>query len=179
MLDFLRYDSAGHKKPPVDKKRRMRLLRSYIPDWIITIGLWVSLASCAVSDLHSALGKSAHAHRLDVPHQAVFYALDKIIGYRRLFSITDESLQHPYAEHERVPVYALALIAGVFPLLVILVTAALITRSFWDAHNGVLGLALSLGLTVTFTDIVKVSPGGTGLWWSSYSEMKSGISNPS
>jgi hypothetical protein len=58
-------------------------------------------------------------------------------------------------------VYALALIAGVFPLLVILVTAALITRSFWDAHNGVLGLALSLGLTVTFTDIVKVSPGGT------------------
>jgi diacylglycerol diphosphate phosphatase/phosphatidate phosphatase len=29
-------------------------------------------------------------------------------------------------------------------------------RSFWDAHNGILGLVLSLGLCVTFTDIVKV-----------------------
>ena len=42
MLDFLRVNSAQHKKPPVDKKRRMKLLKSYIPDWVITIGLWVS-----------------------------------------------------------------------------------------------------------------------------------------
>lgn len=30
-------------------------------------------------------------------------------------------------------------------------------RSFWDVHTGLLGLVLSLGLGVTFTDIVKVS----------------------
>lgn len=36
--------------------------------------------------------------------RAIFYLLDKINGYRRLFSITDESLAHPYAEHERIPV---------------------------------------------------------------------------
>lgn len=34
--------------------------------------------------------------------------------------------------------------------------SALVRRSFWDAHSGILGLVLSLGLTVTFTNIVKV-----------------------
>lgn len=53
--------------------------------------------------------------------------------------------------------YALALIAGVFPLIVILLTAAFYTRSFYDAQVGALGLGLSLGLTVTLTDIIKVS----------------------
>lgn len=60
--------------------------------------------------------------------------------------------------------WALALIGGVFPLVFILCTAAFWTRSFWDAHCGVLGLALSLGITSTFTDIVKVrkpNPKGT------------------
>lgn len=54
-------------------------------------------------------------------------------------------------------VWALALIAGVFPLIVILLTAAFYTRSFYDAQVGALGLGLSLGLTATLTDIIKVS----------------------
>jgi diacylglycerol diphosphate phosphatase/phosphatidate phosphatase len=86
--------------------------------------------------------------------QAVFYALDKVNGYRRLFSITDTSLLHPYAEHERIPVWALALIAGIFPLIVILVWAGAGRKSWFDAQ---VGLGLSLGLTSTFTNIVKVS----------------------
>jgi diacylglycerol diphosphate phosphatase/phosphatidate phosphatase len=79
--------------------------------------------------------------------QAVFYALDKVNGYRRLFSITDTSLLHPYAEHERIPVWA----------LVILVWAGAGRKSWFDAQVGALGLGLSLGLTSTFTNIVKVS----------------------
>ncbi|KAJ9098055.1 hypothetical protein QFC19_006490 [Naganishia cerealis] len=131
---------AGHKKQPtgplgrtrapMDKKRRNKMIASYLADWVLTIFLW-----------------------------AIFYLLDKINGYRRLFSITDESLAHPFAEKERIPVYALALIAGVFPLVVILLTAAFYTRSFYDAQVGALGLALSLGLTVTLTDIIKITVG--------------------
>lgn len=93
----------------------------------------------------------------DPLYQAVFYALDKVNGYRRLFSITDTSLLHPYAEHERIPVWALALIAGIFPLIVILVWAGAGRKSWFDAQVGALGLGLSLGLTSTFTNIVKVS----------------------
>lgn len=90
------------------------------------------------------------------PRQAVFYALDKVNGYRRLFSITDTSLRHPYAEHERIPVYALALISGIFPLLVVLIWAGAGRKSWFDAQVGALGLGLTLGLTSTFTNIVKV-----------------------
>lgn len=60
------------------------------------------------------------------------------------------------ADPNHAQVYALALIAGVFPLIVILLTAAFYTRSFYDAQVGALGLGLSLGLTVTLTDIIKV-----------------------
>jgi hypothetical protein len=113
---------------PMTPQRRRRLWISYGLDWILTIGVW-----------------------------AVFYAIDKVNGYRRLFSITDTSLHHPYAEDERIHVWHLALIAGVFPLVVILVWTGAVRRSWFDAQVGVLGLGLTLGLTVTFTNIIKVS----------------------
>ncbi|KAG7571140.1 hypothetical protein FFLO_00965 [Filobasidium floriforme] len=115
---------------PMSPGRRRRLWQSYGLDWLLTIIVW-----------------------------AVFYALDKVNGYRRLFSITDTSLLHPYAEHERIPVWALALIAGIFPLIVILVWAGAGRKSWFDAQVGALGLGLSLGLTSTFTNIVKITVG--------------------
>lgn len=87
--------------------------------------------------------------------QALFYLLDKINGYRRLFSVTDTSLAHPYANPERIPVWLLAVLCGIVPAILIIL-AAFVRRSFWDAHNGILGLILGLGLTATFTDIIKV-----------------------
>ncbi len=51
-------------KGRVDKSRRLKLLWSYLPDWIITIGLW-----------------------------AVFYALDKINGWARKTVGTVTTLQ--------------------------------------------------------------------------------------
>jgi hypothetical protein len=115
---------------PMSPHRRRRLWKSYGLDWALTIIVW-----------------------------ALFYALDKVNGYRRLFSITDTSLRHPFAENERVPVWALALIAGIFPLLVILAWAGGKRKSWFDAQVGALGLGLGLGLSSTFTNIIKVGPG--------------------
>ncbi|WVO24596.1 uncharacterized protein IAS62_005964 [Cryptococcus decagattii] len=111
------------------RSRQWRIFISYAPDWVITIVLW-----------------------------ALFYLLDKINGYRRLFSVTDNSLAHPYANPERIPVWLLAVLCGIVPALLIIL-AAFVRRSFWDAHNGILGLILGLGLTATFTDIIKITVG--------------------
>ncbi|KAL1410923.1 hypothetical protein Q8F55_001866 [Vanrija albida] len=108
---------------------RWRVFWSYLPDWVLTIALW-----------------------------GAFYGVDKIDGYRRLFDVTDTSLAHPYARKERVPVWMLAVVCGLVPGIIILLVAA-VRRSFWDAHNGILGFILSLGLVVTFTDIIKITVG--------------------
>lgn len=112
------------------RSRRARIILSYAPDWALTIFLW-----------------------------GIFYLLDKIDGYRRLFSVTDTSLAHPYAQHERVPVWLLAVICAIVPGVLMILYALVISRSFWDAHSSILGLILCLGLIVTFTDIVKITVG--------------------
>ncbi|KAK8843500.1 hypothetical protein IAR55_007160 [Kwoniella newhampshirensis] len=113
-----------------NKSRRLRIFLSYFPDWCLTILLW-----------------------------GLFYLLDKVNGYRRLFDITDTSLAHPYADPERVPVWLLAVVCGIVPAVIIIITAGAIRRSFWDAQSGVLGLILALGLTATFTNIIKITAG--------------------
>lgn len=55
--------------------------------------------------------------------QGIFYLLDKIEGYRRLFSVTDTSLAHPYAHKERVPVWLLGVICGIAPAVIIILIA--------------------------------------------------------
>ncbi|TXT11683.1 uncharacterized protein COLE_02093 [Cutaneotrichosporon oleaginosum] len=92
------------------------------------------------------------------PDWALTIFLWVLDGYRRLFSVTDTSLAHPYAEHERIPVWSLALIAGVFPAVVIIASGSLM-RSPWDVHSGLLGLVLCLALGVTFTQIIKITVG--------------------
>ena len=144
--DYL-YPSPNRK--PVTPQRRRRLLFSYAPDWIITIGLWIAL-----------------------------YFIDKVDGFRREFSITDTSLQHTYAVNERIPVYALGLMC-LFPVIVYAAIGLGIMRSVWvsplcgtpcsaallnvfclkDFHSAVLGEVLSLALTISVTTIVKVLVG--------------------
>ncbi|KAG5639519.1 hypothetical protein H0H81_000664 [Sphagnurus paluster] len=76
----------AERKPPMSAKRKRRLFLSYLPDWIITIAL------AYVCD---------HTVQLPTPLtlncSAGFLALDKIEGYRRVFSVSDTSLRHPYA----------------------------------------------------------------------------------
>ncbi|KAF8188390.1 phosphatidic acid phosphatase type 2/haloperoxidase [Pholiota molesta] len=120
----------GPLKTPMTTHRRWMLIRSYAPDWFLTIAL-----------------------------AAIFFALDKVTGYRRVFSLADTSLLHPYALHERVPNTALYLICFVAPFCIMPIVNFITVRSWWDFHNGSLGLVLSLALTGAMTQIVKITVG--------------------
>ncbi|SPO28975.1 related to DPP1 - diacylglycerol pyrophosphate phosphatase [Ustilago trichophora] len=115
---------------PLTRRRRLALLRSYLPDWIITILLAGLLA--IVNNVH---------------------------GFRREFSLTDTSIQHTYAVHERVPTWLLGILAVLVPALIIVGFSLGISRSVWDLHNGLLGFVLANALTLTVTTIIKVTVG--------------------
>ncbi|KAF6764843.1 phosphatidic acid phosphatase type 2/haloperoxidase [Ephemerocybe angulata] len=110
--------------------RRRKLLWSYAPDWILTLVL-----------------------------AALFFSLDKVDGYRRVFSLEDTSLRHPYTLHERVPDSWLYIICGVVPLVSLPLINFFTVRSWWDFHNSWLGLVLGLALTGSITQFVKITVG--------------------
>lgn len=58
-----------------------------------------------------------------------------------------------------MPFYAAVLLAGLFPFFSILGYALIWMRSPFDAHQGALGFVLSLAITTTLTDIVKITVG--------------------
>jgi len=80
-------------------------------------------------------------------------------GYKREFSLTDTSIQHTFATKERITFGECIVYAGVIPAVLILLVALIWRRSFWDWHNGWLGLLLSVSLTTVFTQAVKVTVG--------------------
>ncbi|THH33934.1 hypothetical protein EUX98_g264 [Antrodiella citrinella] len=90
---------------------------------------------------------------------ALFGALNNIPGYKREFSLEDTSLRHPYAVHERVPDWALYVIAVASPAILQGCVNLLTVRAWWDLHNGLLGLLLGLSLTGSITQIVKLTVG--------------------
>ncbi|KDR84355.1 hypothetical protein GALMADRAFT_133677 [Galerina marginata CBS 339.88] len=110
--------------------RRRKLIFSYAPDWIITILL-----------------------------AAAFFSLDSVNGYRRMFSLEESSIRHPYAVHERVPNLALYMICFVSPFCIMPVINLITVRSWWDLHNSWLGLILSLSMTGALTQVVKITVG--------------------
>jgi len=112
------------------KSRRMALLLSYGPDWVITIIV-----------------------------AGLFFILGNISGFKREFSLTDTSLQHTFAVHERITNNNLALIAVVAPLVLMPLINLVTIRSFWDWHNSWLGLICATAYTGTVTNIVKVTVG--------------------
>ncbi|KAF8959086.1 phosphatidic acid phosphatase type 2/haloperoxidase [Flammula alnicola] len=85
------------------------------------------------------------------PDCAAFFSLDKVTGYRRVFSLEDTS----YAVHERIPNLALYMICFVAPLLIMPVINFFTIRSWWDLHN----MILALSLTGAMTQIVKITVG--------------------
>ncbi|KDR81777.1 hypothetical protein GALMADRAFT_239969 [Galerina marginata CBS 339.88] len=119
-----------HKAGPVTAIRRRLLIRSYAPDWIVTIFL-----------------------------AAAFFSLDEVNGYRRVFSLEESSIRHPYAVHERIPNFALYMIAFVSPFCIMPVINIITVRSWWDLHNSWLGLILSLSMTGAMTQVVKITVG--------------------
>ncbi|PPQ81213.1 hypothetical protein CVT25_015737 [Psilocybe cyanescens] len=118
------------KSAPMTPVRRRKLIYSYAPDWILTIVL-----------------------------AALFFSLDKVDGYRRVFSLEDSSIRHPYAVHERVPNIALYFICFVAPFCIMPIVNFITVRSWWDFHNSTLGLILGLSMTGAMTQLVKITVG--------------------
>lgn len=118
------------KSGKISKERRRRLLFSYLPDWIISIVL-----------------------------AGGFFALDKISGFKRDFSLEDASLRHPYAVHERVPNWLLLIISFAAPVVLLATINLFTVRTFWDLHNSYLGLVLSLSVTGVVTQFTKLTVG--------------------
>ncbi|KAG9050579.1 hypothetical protein FS837_004437 [Tulasnella sp. UAMH 9824] len=103
--------------------------------------------------------RPGHADTSISDPSGLFYLLNRVHGFWRDFSLTDTSIQYNYTVHERVPDWALYLIALVAPLVIMPIINLISIRSWWDWHNSWLGLILSLGLTGTITNIVKITAG--------------------
>ncbi|KAG8215402.1 PAP2-domain-containing protein [Butyriboletus roseoflavus] len=108
-----------------------QVLISYAPDWLITSILW----------------------------QIFSYISHHVTGFKRHFALTDLSLQYPHAVHQRVSTNVLELLSFVLPLGVQIIVNLLFIRSWWDFHHSALGLWLSVTLTGSITQIVKVTVG--------------------
>ncbi|KAG8737633.1 hypothetical protein FRC10_007975 [Ceratobasidium sp. 414] len=124
------FSRRGGSATPKSRTRKVKLLLSYAPDWIVTIGL-----------------------------AAAFFLLDKIDGFRREFSLTDTSIQHSYTVRERVPNWMLMVISFGGPAVIMPIANLLTVRSWWDWHNSMLGLILGLATTGAVTQVVKVTVG--------------------
>ncbi|KAF8740515.1 Acid phosphatase-like protein, partial [Rhizoctonia solani] len=94
-----------------------------------------------------------------LPDCAAFFALDKIDGFRREFSLTDTTIQHTYTVHERVPNWMLIAICFGIPVVIMPIANMLTVRSWWDWHLSMLGLVLGLATTGAVTQVVKVTVG--------------------
>ncbi|KAA1469530.1 PAP2-domain-containing protein, partial [Dentipellis sp. KUC8613] len=129
---FLRFgsDDARYRRSHSPMPSLRLLVISYAPDWIVTLVL-----------------------------AAAFFALDKVNGFKREFSVSDTSLRHPFAEHERVPDPALYCIAIVAPLVLQWVIDLVTIRSWWDAHSSALGVILGLSITGAITQFTKITVG--------------------
>ncbi|KAJ5287777.1 hypothetical protein N7478_003463 [Penicillium angulare] len=139
-------------KLPFSKRRlRPRVVISYIFDYVILI-------ICVIG----------------------FWILDSLEPYHQHFSLTNISLQYPYAVHERIPIAYALCISGAFPLVLIIVYTLFIDGLFshhktqdpvsgkrklrgpwrwkdrlWEMNCGILGLLLSQALAFLITQVLK------------------------
>ncbi|KAF9962486.1 hypothetical protein BGZ72_004855 [Mortierella alpina] len=90
---------------------------------------------------------------------AVFSYIDTLEPFHRQFSVTDTTIQHPFAKKETVPVWMALVLAFILPAVIIGVIALLKRRSYTDFHNGVLGLFLTQALVLIVTDSIKIAVG--------------------
>ncbi|KAG0349138.1 hypothetical protein BG005_011128 [Podila minutissima] len=110
--------------------RTKALCRSYIKDWGLVLVVLVA-----------------------------FVFVDQIEPYHRQFSVTDKSIQHPFAKKETVPVWMLLVVAFAVPAVVMSCIAVFYKRSYTDVHNALLGLMLTQSLVMIVTDSIKIAVG--------------------
>ncbi|CAO3646016.1 unnamed protein product [Cunninghamella blakesleeana] len=110
--------------------RVKRLIISYLYDWILVIIMAGS-----------------------------FFALDKAFGFRREFSVTDKTIMFTHTDIEEIPVWLLGVLSFLVPFVIIAAISLGYKRSIHDFHSGVLGLCLSLSISIIFTQAVKITVG--------------------
>lgn len=89
----------------------------------------------------------------------LFFLLDRLQPFHRQFSVENTAIMFPYKEKDTIPTWALAVIAVVFPVVVIALVGLGVRRSPFDFHVGILGLLVSVLLTTMFTQVIKVTVG--------------------
>ncbi|CAB4484332.1 uncharacterized protein OCT59_017881 [Rhizophagus irregularis] len=89
----------------------------------------------------------------------IFFSVDQLEPYHRLFSLEDKTIQFPFAEKERVPMWLCAIIVVVVPFVIITFVALAIKKSMHDWHHASLGLLMGLTLTLMVTEVFKNTVG--------------------
>lgn len=72
-----------------------------------------------------------------------------------MFSLDNIAISYPHALTERVPVSSLFIYAGAIPLLLLILWSLTTRPGIHKAHVTLLGLAISLLLTMFLTDVIK------------------------
>ncbi|KAJ1659717.1 hypothetical protein IWQ61_001241 [Dispira simplex] len=111
------------------RSRLTRMIWSYAADWVLVIIM--------------ALG---------------FFAIDKIHPFQRQFSLDDKTIQYPHKPDTVSPAMLIGISFGI-PILVVFFVAIFIRRSWFDLHQGWLGLMLGLTLTIMITHTLKITAG--------------------
>ncbi|KAJ1834104.1 hypothetical protein LPJ63_002214 [Coemansia sp. RSA 2711] len=112
-----------------ERRRRLRLLAAYVPDWIILI--LINLAG-------GLFGKLSPRHRE--------------------FSLSDHSIQYSH-HRSYVPDFVPPLVAYAAPILSALLFLVFRRRNWHDFHCTVLGIFMAMGLNNTATNILKNAVG--------------------
>ncbi|KAF9181693.1 hypothetical protein BGZ51_005248, partial [Haplosporangium sp. Z 767] len=86
---------------------------------------------------------------------ALFSYIDTLEPFHRQFSVTDTTIQHPFAKKETVPIWMALVLAFILPAIVIGCIAIFQRKSYTDLHNGLLGLFLAQALVLIVTDSIK------------------------
>lgn len=110
------------------------IFKKYVPDWTLGVGLIIYFFAIA-----------EHAR-----------------PFARQFSLSDLTIQHPFAVQERVTGIDCIIISSIGPVIVMLLVVAFSSRGQKLSHDqihllqiSVLGLFLSLSINGVFTDILK------------------------
>lgn len=86
---------------------------------------------------------------------AAFLFSRTFLPFHRMFSLDDEAIQYPHAEHERVPTAILYIYAIAIPFGVITAYLLIGRASAHKLHVSLLGLGITLVLTEFLTNIGK------------------------
>ncbi|KAI9225444.1 MAG: PAP2-domain-containing protein [Piptocephalis tieghemiana] len=141
--------SWSTKRPPIPKGYRKALFLSYILDWVLIIIFIV-----------------------------VFFLLEYTHPIRREFSLTDKDISRTYHPKDTVSVPVVFVLAFLAPFAIILFIGLILRRSPHDFHQGFLGLALSLSLTICITMVLKVTVGEHRPDWLDRCKPQAGVVNP-